>query len=228
MTTVCPQLRVVHALAGGALLAHRPGRDTVLHVVDGTLTPSGRWVSRGGRTVTCGRGSLGRLEIVQGHPPALDLRGRRFCRCCIAASSTTWSRVRLVSRDDFAAVFAGLTLELLLQAAVWTGRRDGASPEEWAAAVEETHQIGCVASVALGYQASAPVEDVLIPRRNRFRTRALTEPERAANVRAREAETDEHARIMAARATAERYDRAIDRRNRHAYQLPWDRVPSSA
>lgn len=131
--------------------------------------------------------------------------------------------MRLVSRDDFAAVFAGLTVELLLQAAVWTGRRDGASPEEWAAAVEETHQIGYVASVVLGYQAAAPVEDVLIPRRNRFRTRALTDEQRAANVRAREAEAHNAALMAAGRRRDAQLARAVDRKTRGQYLMPHER-----
>jgi hypothetical protein len=153
--------------------------------------------------------------------------GRRFCRSCtdrLPAALGADSRSVLVSRDDWSAAYAGLTIEDLMVAAAWCRT------------VDETHQVGRIALMLYGPKplrhavATVPkgarvlaLHEAIEKRRDRLRNAELTDAERAAQVARREAETAERQRIQSARRSAAVLDKAMDRRARGGYLMPHER-----
>lgn len=219
--TIAPAARVMAALRAGAHLAHRP--RGVVHVYTGPLSPSGRFAAAAGRTV-CGTRTrrLSKLECAEGR---LDLGRRRFCRRCTRGLPPVLGQVNYmpVSRDQWAAAFAALTVDDLTLIA------------RWARTVEETHQAGYLASVLLGPAsmreptASGPdrdrwlLEQTILRRRRQLVAAARTPEEREQAVRDQEAEALDRARVNAARREADRLDVLVDRRRRGSYLTPWER-----
>lgn len=91
--------------AGGARLVGRPS-SSVAHAYVGSVTPSGRWVPRGGRTV-CGVRTR-RLRVLSGVARGDTSDGRRGClRCWARIASRRAQQPR--TRDAWARLFVGVT-----------------------------------------------------------------------------------------------------------------------
>lgn len=223
---IAPALRLVAAVANGARLVGRP-HSPVLHLYRGPLTPSGSSVPQAGRTVC--RARTRRLSVLEPSPsPGLDLHGRRVCRRCMPLLPAALGRSAevdgFVRMDDWKRTYADLTPGMFEQA----GR--------WARTVEESHQIGMVASLVHGEKPRAPrvrlnpaqvqLADMhaAIEARRRDLVAAERSPEeRATNERVRQLEAHDRQRTREARTQEAARTRAQDRARRGRYLAPWER-----
>lgn len=219
---IAPGIRVLAALRGGAVLVARP--RGVVHVYDGDLTRSGRAVPGGARPF-CGTRSrrlrvVGRADSLPTFPGA----GRRFCRSCtdrLPAALGVEARSVLISRDDWLAAYAALTVEDLLVAAAWCRT------------VDETHQVGVLTQMLFGPKPLRPktpaqeqlqrLHDAAVERRKVLRDLEMTDEERAARAARQEVETENFKRIQSARRSAAALNKAVDRRLRGQYLMPHER-----
>lgn len=222
MTVVAPAVRLVAALRSGVRLVARPGG--VAHLYAGALTPSGRWVVRAGRTV-CGARTR-RLQVLAGGCADLDPgRGPRMCRRCMPVLPPSMGRPGgLVSRDDWLAAYAHLTVEDLKTAA------------RWACTVDQSHQVGFLAQLLFdppkrhtrrpleGHDADVVELHRLIETRRRVLVATERTPEERAHLEQQRAD-ETHNRALADRARRQEaaVDRALERSARGGYLLPHER-----
>lgn len=198
----------------------------VIHVAVTPLTPSGRWAARTGRTVCHAR--TGRLIVVGRRGGLPDLGARPLCKRCLKVLATRTDVPGLdgfpMTREQETEVFELITPQQL--AAIATTCRT----------VDETHQVGRLASVLFGpatvkpaprrtpaEQAVVDLNDTVHAVRRHLTTAAMTDEEREAVARARELETAEHARVQTARRRNDARDRALDRRASGSYLMPHER-----
>ncbi len=221
MPTVAPGLRVVAALAAGARPAARR-RSSVVHLYVGPISRTGRYATVAGR-VLCGVRCL-RLPLLQPVATGLELGGRRFCRRCTSLLPASLGRDvhRLVTRDDSIAAYGHLTVADFAQAAAWTRT------------VEETYQVGHIASAVLGppkrfghrdelEQAVYDLDRVLIARRDRLRLAERTPDEVQAARTRKEMQDEESERARQSRIKAYQDAKHQDRLARGQYTTPWER-----
>lgn len=151
---IAPALRLVAALRFGAVLAARP-RSIVAHVCQGRTTPSGRWLSRSARPVC--RARTARLEVIVQPNQGVSMNGHRLCRRCrpmLPAALGRCDAHQLVTRQDLAAAFTGLTVDDLDTAA------------RWSRTVSESHQVGRVLSILHGEKPRALPRNLTPERRH--------------------------------------------------------------
>lgn len=209
MTAVALGLRIPAALHSGAVLVARP--RGVVHIHADRLTRSGRAVPATVRPLC--RTLTRRLHVVatDARGALVAVQGRRFCRSCTnRLPDRLGSTRRLVSRDDWIAVFGDLTVDDLWVAARWTRT------------VEETHQVSALATMLHGWELP-DLRAFLNTRRRTLATAELTPEEQAEAAARREAADFEQRRIASARASADRLDKAAARASSGGYVAPWDR-----
>lgn len=198
----------------------------VVHVAVAPLTPSGRWLIAGGRTV-CNTHTR-RLAVVPRCHELPDIAGRRVCvRCLTALASRTavpGLAGRPMTRAQEVEVFE-LVTPVQLSAIAAT-----------CATVDETHQVGRLASVLYGpatvkakarrtpaEQQVVDLNDTIHAARRRLTTAAMTDDERDAGARGRQVEAAESARLQTSLRRGYARDRAIDRSLAGKYLLPHER-----
>lgn len=222
---IAPSLRLVGAVAAGAVLVGRP-RSGVLHVYTGPLTPSGRFVAAVGRTVC--RAHTRRLTVLELATPQLDLRGRRVCRRCMPLLPAALGRADSAdlgpARDEWLDAYGHLTVDDVRQAALWCRT------------VDETHQVGRVATMLHGEKprglparltpAQAAVRDLhdtVERRRKQLVAAERTDEERAAVARGREVDDIERRRVDKGRRDEATRDRIREKARAGKYIAPWER-----
>ena len=201
-------LRTVAALRGGARVAVR-SRSRVAHLYVGPATRTGLGVPRGRRPV-CGARTR-RLVLAETLPP-----GRRFCRRCTGLLPVALGRATAVpvTQDDYADVFAHLTVDDLALAGAW------------ARTVDETYEVGNVLTLVHGYAMAGhlgQVHDQLNRRRRDLANRERTPEERDAAAARAAQRIEDDARALAAARLGSGRARALDRQNRGAYLTPRER-----
>jgi hypothetical protein len=227
---------LVAAVANGAHLVVRP-RGFVVHVAAaGPLTPSGRSLPRSARTVC--RCRAGRWHLYGAGVAGVAAAGLRFCRRCTAVlpASLGTNVTELVSRDDTQTAYGHMSVDdFAAVVAMQLCRPASASPEQFAQAVEESHQIGRVLSVVHGpapvsrpategpAQVLHDLHQEIARRRKAFRARALTSDEQEIADRSRIAKADDVLRLNHAAREARAVARAQDRVTRGQYLTPHER-----
>lgn len=236
MSTPTPALRILAAVAGGAVLVGRP--RGVVHVYAGALTRSGRAVPAAARPVC--RSNTRRLRVLVtpesrgrliGHATITatgDLAGRnrRFCRTCVAMlpARLGGGSGALVTRDDWIAAYSDLTVADLGLATAW------------ARTVEETHQVSTVLSQIHGPKPLRPARDrtpaeeelvaaydAVNARRRRLTVAAMTDDEREAVRAARETELFNRRLTERQRRKAIAIEKAQERARTGSYLFPHER-----
>ncbi|MCR1785362.1 hypothetical protein KVF89_22670 [Nocardioides carbamazepini] len=236
MSAPAPALRILAAVAGGAMLVGRP--RGVVHVYSGALTRSGRAVPAAARPV-CGVRTR-RLRVLVtpetrdrlvGHAtvtPAGDLAGRnrRFCRTCVAVlpARLGGGSGALVTRDDWVAAYSDLTVV------------DFGLATAWARTVEETHQLSTVLSQVHGPKPARPAKyrtpaeeelvaayDAVNVRRRHLTVAAMTDDERAAVQAVRDTEMFNRRLTERQRRKAIAVENAQERARSGGYITPRDR-----
>lgn len=222
---IAPALRLVAAVASGAVLVGRP-RSGVLHVYAGPLTPSDRFVPRSGRTVC--RVRTRRLMVIEAASERLDLRGRRVCRRCTPLLPASLGRVDAAelgaAREQWLAAYGHLSPADVRQAAACCRT------------VAETHQVGRVATMLHGEKprglttqlaparaAVREMHDALETRRRHLAAAERTQDERDQVARLRAMDEHERQRVETRRRNETARDRALDRLRRGQYLAPWER-----
>lgn len=203
-----------------ARLAGRP--RGVAHIYVGPLSPSGRYVARGGRTAC--RAHTRRLSILA---PLSMRRGgpssRRVCARCSARLAPHRRAEQLPSRDDILRDYGSVTIpQLTASAAACT-------------TVSESHQLGLIASVLFGQPKrhatvldarDAAVRDLhrLIEADRKTLVAELRTPEEfAADQERARRQVETSNRIQQARRDEARVAAAYDRQARGKYLAPWER-----
>ncbi|UUW88352.1 hypothetical protein [Pimelobacter simplex] len=227
MSAPIPALRVLAAVANGAVLVGRP--HGVVHVHHGDLTRSGRAVPAACRPV-CGIRSrrlrvfidatqVGRLvgfTTTTGDDLTILTRGgaRRLCRTCTAMlpARLGGGSGALVSREDWLSAYGDLTTADLLVSAAW------------ARTVDETHQVQFVAQMLFGSRHQAPeVHTAIEDRRKVLVAATRTSEEVAANRAYRVAEDHNRRLIATARRHQDLVERAQRKRRHGRYLMPHER-----
>lgn len=200
-----------------ALVARPRG---VVHVAVAPLTPSGWWLRAVGRTVC--KTHTRRLAVVSRRHELPDLAGRRVCTRCLAALSKATDVPGLdgrpLTRDQELAVF-----ELV------TPRQLGAIADT-CTTVDQTHQVGRLASVLFGPATMKPavrrtsaeqqvvdLNDRIHGVRRHLTTAQMSAEEREAVARQRELDAAEAMRLQAARRRNDARERALDRQRSGGY-----------
>lgn len=210
----------------GGLLVGRPAG--VAHVYAGPLTPSGRWVPRGGRTACCAH--TRRLAVlvdpkVTAVPPVAALgsesfrAGRRVCARCLTHLARTATPLP-VSRDGLIAAYGHLTVDQLRAANALT------------VTVDESSVVGRVAMAVAGPAGCSPapaaewkrLDDEINVRRRALASAARTPDEIAAAQRDREAGEHNDALAVAGRKRAARLERLQGRAARGQYLTASERA----
>ncbi|KAB2806950.1 hypothetical protein F9L07_28370 [Pimelobacter simplex] len=227
MSVPIPGLRVLAAVATGAVLVGRP--RGVVHVHRGDLTRSGHAVPATARPV-CGVRSrrlrvfldatqVGRLvgfTGAAGDDLTILTRGgaRRLCRTCTALlpARLGGGSGALVSREDWLTAYAGLTTSDLLVAA------------SWARTVDETHQVQHVTQMLFGSRHQAPELHKAIEARRQALVAATRTADEIAAARAYRAAEDHNRRLLlTARRTEALVERAQRKRRAGRYLMPNER-----
>lgn len=217
-------LRLVAAIRGGARLAHRPARTSVVHLFTGPATPSGRFAAAAGRTVCQTR--TRRLSLIEPRLPRLDLDGRRFCRRCTTTLPACLGREvpRLVTQDEWAEAYAHLTVADLVQVTTWCRT------------VDETHQVGRLAMLL--FRPAPPRRDLatdahaaevydldryITQRRRALAAAQVTPEELEERARAAEVEAAQDRLLRESRRRGDRVARIQERAARGAYLMAHER-----
>ncbi len=220
MTTPSPALRILAAVANGAVLVGRP--HGVVHIHAGALTRGGCSVPRGERPY-CGVRTR-RLRVLGTTTADLTaaIAGRRFCRTCVTMlpARLGGGPGALVTRDDWIAAYGDLTVADLHLAALWSRT------------VDETYQVMSV----LRQHGSKPIRpttdagrallaayDAVLDRRRRLTSAAMTDDERAAVRDAREAELFSRRRAEKQRRKGIAIEKAQERARSGSYLFPHER-----
>lgn len=229
MLTTALLIRAARTLPAGRCdtvsLVARPGG--VVHVAVSPLTPSGRFIPVAARAVC--RTHTRRLSVVQrragGRTP--DISGRRVCVRCITSLTATVDLPGLdgrpMTRAQEVEAFELLTPAVLAEVATTL------------TSVEQTHELGRLASVLHGQPSMKPsafrteveaevadLHDLIHRTRRRLTSEAMTPEERDTVARAREQQHLEDQLLLAARRRADARDRAVDRQRGGLYVAPWE------
>lgn len=223
MDVVSPALMVAR-LHG--VLVHRP-TSRVVHVFTGQVTTSGHY-GRRRQPVLCSA-RIGRVHVVARDGGVYDLDGRRVCGNCSARLSAVARRAEQPPLNRDRAVEFWKTAQVSLG--------DFMAAVAVAGSVAETHAIGLALGQVFpppparrpgadraGWQALYDTHQVLLRRRTQLRAIERTPEDVEAAARAREAEAQRDALILAGRKKSDRVARAVDRRNTGRYLTPWERA----
>ncbi|TQK68267.1 hypothetical protein [Nocardioides sp. SLBN-35] len=220
MTTSTPALRILAAVAAGAVLVGRP--RGVVHVHAGALTRSGRAVPAAVRPYCGVRTRRLRVLATTTGDVTTAIAGHRFCRTCVTllpARLGGGSGV-LVTRDDWAEAYGDLTVADLHLAA------------SWARTVDETYQVMTVLRqhgpkpirpTTDDGRALAAAYDAVIARRRKLTSAAMTDDERAAVREAREVELFNRQHAEKQRRKNVAIEKAQQRALSGGYVTPGDR-----